>query len=79
MGEIEEDGAWILWLGTNPAFRRKGLASALLQVTLSGLLTHGCEQALLNVLTQNTAAINLYQSHGFDIVYRMLYFATKVR
>lgn len=54
---------WIITLGVNPAFRRLGIASALLKQ---------CEDELkrrkfrLTVRVDNQTAINLYHKHGYQ-------------
>lgn len=76
--ELGENSAWILWIGTRPAFRRRGLARSLLRIALRGLQVHGCERALLNVLAENTPAIRLYESQGFEMLYRTLYYVAEI-
>ena len=78
-GPLGDDAAWILWLGTDSNYRRKGLASTLMKKILMGLHEYGCERALLNVLSTNTPAIKLYQSHGFKTVYQMFYYITEIK
>ena len=53
--------AEVLNLATDPAFRRRGIAAALLQVL--GERAHG--ELFLEVSESNEAAISLYEKHGW--------------
>jgi ribosomal protein S18 acetylase RimI-like enzyme len=75
---LAEDSAWILWLGTHPAFRRRGLARAMLRTVLRVFQSYGCSKVLLSTYSTNAPAINLYKSHGFRTVYRMLYYVAAI-
>ncbi|KAJ1453911.1 acyl-CoA N-acyltransferase [Pelagophyceae sp. CCMP2097] len=57
---------YVLTLGTHDAFRRRGLAKALLTECIDWAShTVGCGVVYLHVITYNTAAILFYQQHGF--------------
>lgn len=62
------DEAHILNVATHPAWKRRGLASALLKALLARAALLGVTQALLEVRRSNAAAIGLYARHGFEIV-----------
>jgi ribosomal protein S18 acetylase RimI-like enzyme len=58
IGEIES-------LGVLPAYRGQGIGSRLLDELISQLAAAGVHDLVLGVLPGNTAAIRLYQRHGF--------------
>ena len=58
------DGGSITNIAVLKEHRRKGIASALLKQ----LLSCGVNYVTLEVRTNNTSAINLYRSHGFEPV-----------
>jgi ribosomal protein S18 acetylase RimI-like enzyme len=58
IGEIES-------LGVLPAYRGQGIGGRLLDELISQLDTAGVHDLVLGVLPGNTAAIRLYQRHGF--------------
>jgi len=86
MGSISEDEnahsgrieGWTDPIGTRPAFRRRGLARALILTALHGLKARGCERALLGVNGANAPAIELYESCGYRTLYRKLMYGTVV-
>jgi ribosomal protein S18 acetylase RimI-like enzyme len=57
-GEIES-------LGVLPAYRGHGIGSRLLDELIRQLAAAGVHDLVLGVLPGNTAAIRLYQRHGF--------------
>ena len=52
-------------IGVHPNFRDLGLGTILLQHALVGFREVGCRYVHLEVTVQNTAAIRLYERHGF--------------
>ncbi len=54
--------------GTLPEYRGLGLAGKLFQKTLPELKNAGVRDYILEVLTSNTTAINIYKKTGFEIV-----------
>jgi ribosomal protein S18 acetylase RimI-like enzyme len=58
IGEIES-------LGVLPSYRGQGIGSRLLGELISQLAAAGVHDLVLGVLPGNTAAIRLYQRHGF--------------
>lgn len=58
--------AEVLTLAVEPAWRRRGLARALLQAGLDQAALAGAEVAFLEVAADNPAAIGLYLSAGFE-------------
>ncbi|MEW5988354.1 MAG: N-acetyltransferase, partial [Chloroflexota bacterium] len=67
-GEIEP-------LGVRPAYQRQGYGRALLLAGLRQLAKRGAERAQLGVWVENTAAIHLYQSVGFQRLQTITYLA----
>ncbi len=62
------DQANIVELGVAKKFRRTGKARELLRIISSELARDGVLEITLEVSIENVAAINLYQSTGFDFV-----------
>jgi len=56
----------ILTLGVAPAWRRRGIASGLVQDLIVRALAVGAQRLLLEVAADNTAALALYTSLGFE-------------
>lgn len=52
-------------IGTHPNFQRKGVATQLMTGLITEVMHAKCQQLLLEVRSDNTAAIRLYQSLGF--------------
>lgn len=67
---LVEDELHILNVATAPAFRRRGIAKALLRHVLVRGATRGVRRAFLEVRAGNDGAIGLYRSFGFDTVSR---------
>ncbi len=66
----------ILNLAVHPAHRRRGIARRLLTEALVQARVQGAEEAWLEVRPSNQAALDLYQSFGFEEVgVRPLYYA----
>jgi [ribosomal protein S18]-alanine N-acetyltransferase len=61
------DEAEILTLAVTPAYRRKGLASKLLQEASVNLRAGKTARLFLEVAADNTAALALYGRHGFAV------------
>ena len=55
----------ILNIAVSPAFRRQGVASALLSAAVNDAEGCGAKAAYLEVRASNVAAIGLYEQHGF--------------
>lgn len=54
-----------LGMGVHAAFRGRGLGKALLAAALDRASRQGFERVELEVFRSNTAAVRLYQAHGF--------------
>jgi len=64
-GELE-----ILNVATDPVFRRRGVAAALMRHVFARARSEGLESAFLEVRVGNTGAIDLYHKFGFAVVAR---------
>lgn len=60
--------------GTVPEFRGKGLAKSIFQESLPFLRSAGIEQYLLEVLQENSKAISVYRSIGFEVSREFRYY-----
>jgi len=69
----ENDLAGIFDLVTGSEFHRKGHAKGLLASTLKWAKQEGAKNAWLQVVAENTAAKYLYESFGFEELYRYSY------
>ncbi len=66
---------WIQDLGVRRAWRKRGLASALLCASMRAFKADGLDDAMLGVDTENlTGALKLYQRLGFSPVRRFINF-----
>lgn len=70
-GEIE-------MIGTRPQFRGQGLGKAMLLAGLQSLRAYGVEIATLGTSSSNSRAIQLYETAGFHIVRRTLWFTKNI-
>jgi len=71
--------AWIGQLGTRRAWRKRGLASALLCESMRRFKAAGFTAATLGVDAENpTGALGLYENLGFKVAKRMIVFSQRV-
>lgn len=69
---------WVEAIGVVPAWRGRGLASALMTQILNDFVAQGFERAALDVDSQNpTGALRLYEKLGFEAVKRTIVFAKR--
>jgi ribosomal-protein-alanine N-acetyltransferase len=71
--EVEEDSVFghIVTVNVATSFRRKGIATKLLNGTQTILKTRGIKQIRLEVRHNNSAAIKLYQHLGFKEIAKL--------
>lgn len=70
---------WIEAIGVIPAWRGRGVASALLVKSLQLFQAEGLPRAALDVDTQNpTGALSLYEKHGFQVARESIHFVKKL-
>ncbi len=62
---IEQKTGEIESIAVDPAFRRRGVASALMNYTLSKLRSSAIANVVLQVRTSNTGAIRFWENFGF--------------
>lgn len=68
---------WIDFIGTHPAFQRRGLARALLLTGLQRLKEHGVETAILGTGSENEAR-RVYEAAGFRTAYTILVYGKEI-
>ena len=61
------DDAELLFVCTHPEYRKQGIAHTLLAHAIS-LLPRGIDSVILEVRSQNTPAISLYEKMGFAVL-----------
>ena len=62
-------------IAVHPDYRKKGIASKLLDELLKGCKEHGTNYILLEVRSSNASAQNLYKKYGFkELVIRKKYY-----
>lgn len=59
---------YIGWLHVNEAYRRRGIARALMEAAMDQLVIQGCEACWLTTAVDNWAAQSLYFALGFSVV-----------
>jgi len=70
---------WVEAIGVIPAWRGRGVASALLEHALQLFQTIGLRQAALEVDAQNpSGALGLYEKHGFEAMRETIHFVKKL-
>ncbi len=72
-GRLGRSEGWVDTLGTRPAYRTLGLGRALLLTGLQRLQAGGVETAVLGT-GQGNPAVALYESVGFRVAYRILWY-----
>jgi len=70
VGFIVCDDAWIVQVGTHPAWRGRGLGAALVVEALRRFKTAGAEHVTLDVNANNPSAARVYAWLGFDLTGR---------
>ncbi len=63
--------------GVIPSFRNHGAGRGMFEFAIPELKKKGIEQVLLEVITKNERAINLYRSIGFETTRRLIYYERK--
>ena len=66
--DIVEEGTYVHGVGIAPAYRRQGLAKYVLGTSLRRAAANDHKKMILEVDSENQAAIGLYQSLGFKTV-----------
>jgi len=68
--QILFEQAEILRIGTHPDYQRQGIASQLFRALHETLIKNNVTQLMLEVRTDNVAAIALYERQGFKTIHR---------
>jgi GNAT superfamily N-acetyltransferase len=72
-GVLENGWLGVFAMGTDPSYRRRGVASAVLRTLLEWAQREGAHSAWLQVEANNAAALALYEAHGFQLSHRYHY------
>src|SRR5215216_471061 len=67
VGFVVCDDAWIVQVGTHPAWRGRGLGAALVVEALRRFAAAGAEHVTLDVNTNNPGAARVYTRLGFEV------------
>ena len=67
-----EGEAWIQTLGCQPAFQRRGIASQLLEALVRKIAIQRTEDIAVDVPEDNEAALQFFQSAGFEVRGRLV-------
>jgi ribosomal protein S18 acetylase RimI-like enzyme len=67
---VEGEEGWIVQVGVRPAWRRRGLAGALLSETMRRFQREGLRAAMLDVNVNNPRAMSVYRRLGFERLWR---------
>ncbi|GAB3938038.1 GNAT family N-acetyltransferase [Kribbella albertanoniae] len=70
---LVDDWSGLYCIATDPAFRRQGLAQAVIRALLQKATTQGVRHVYLSVLANNTPALTLYTRLGFTTLSRYHY------
>lgn len=62
---VTDSYGFIQRLAVHPDFQRRGDASSLVQNSLAWIHSHGCTSTVVNTEVSNTAALSIYEHHGF--------------
>lgn len=73
LGVLETGYVGLFDIVTDPAFRGQGLGAQLIGSILTWAKAQGAQQAYLQVMVDNTPALNLYRKLGFQEIYRYWY------
>jgi ribosomal protein S18 acetylase RimI-like enzyme len=65
MGGYDGHRGWVYYVGTDPAHRRRGYATALFRAIEERLIALGCPKVLLMVRDTNLQAAEFYRSIGY--------------
>ena len=65
MAGYEGHRGWINYLGVVPEYRKKGIATKLMEAAEKKLKTHGCPKINLQVRTSNSDVLVFYEKIGF--------------
>lgn len=73
LGVVERGWLGLFSLVTHPNYRRRGVATSLIYALVGWGQTHQASQVYLQVMTDNTPALALYDRLGFETLYHYHY------
>lgn len=73
LGVLEGEHVGLFDITTDPAWRKQGLGEALVLSVMAWARENGARTAYLQVVTNNTPALRLYEKLGFKEVYQYWY------
>lgn len=73
LGVVEQDWLGLFSIRTLPEYRRKGVAWSVSCALAMWGEDHGAKQAFLQVEAENEPALKLYESMGFETIYKYWY------
>jgi ribosomal protein S18 acetylase RimI-like enzyme len=69
LGTIISKGSWVygyvIWLGVNPLFQRRGVADKLVDKLVERMIDDGARYMLVDTDPENTPAVNFFRRKGF--------------
>jgi ribosomal protein S18 acetylase RimI-like enzyme len=71
MGGYDGHRGWVYSLAVSPAFRRRGIGTALVRHLERELAARGCPKVNLQVLASNAATVAFYQKLGYAVEERV--------
>jgi ribosomal protein S18 acetylase RimI-like enzyme len=71
MGGYDGHRGWIYTLAVDPAYRRRGIATALVRQVEGLLAERGCLKVNLQVLASNPQTVGFYQKLGYSVEERV--------
>jgi len=73
LGVVEREWLGIFNMATHPKFRRRGAARTIMHSLIPWAQEQGATQTYLQVMAENKPALALYESLGFETLYRYFY------
>ncbi|UZQ54753.1 GNAT family N-acetyltransferase [Trichothermofontia sichuanensis B231] len=64
---------YILWLGVNPVFQRRGIADSLVDKLIERLINDGARFMMVDTDPENTPAVNFFTRKGFGDLRRHVF------
>ncbi len=64
---------YILWLGVNPAFQRRGIADSLVDKLIERLINDGAHIMMVDTDPENIPAVNFFTRKGFGDIRRHVF------
>jgi ribosomal protein S18 acetylase RimI-like enzyme len=71
MGGYDGHRGWVYSVAVDPGFRRRGIATSLIQRLEAALIRRGCLKVNLQVRSTNADVIAFYRTLGFDVEERI--------